>query len=190
MVWANSTQIGECQRMGIPTLESYQIESYYPVTLKFRCYYECRLSDTDTELVEARYELKAEDESDLFDKFSCEGDYDHSGIFFSRLSISEDLKRWANDNNISYEGPYKGKLTQETLANLLDVGRKLAATKSVIASRAGNILIKIGLQTEEGQKLFDEYLTELRSAGVQQSGMQTPDDWVLHYIIQYGRHLY
>lgn len=187
---SNSIQIGECQRLGMMSLESCQSFSQYPITLEFRCFYKCLNLEESEDIVEAHYEVMVENDSEIRDKYRCEGEGKAQGIFFSRLSKSKDLKRWANDNRIPFEGPYKGELTQETLRNLLEVGRKLAATKSIITSRAGEILIKIGLQTEEGQKLFQEFLLELRSSSFQPHGMQTPKDWVRYYIIKYGQHLY
>jgi hypothetical protein len=189
-VWSRTTQVGECLATGSPNIQITAEETKFPKEMSFRCLYSCRLPNGDEELFEANYEYKVSNKSEEISKQKCEGDAENDGIFFSRLSYSTDLKNWANDNQITYEGPYNGQLTKDTLANLLYVGGKLAATKSIVTSRAGQILIKIGNQTEEGKKLFEEYLIELRSGGYQPRGFQTPDDWVLHYIVEYGRHLF
>ena len=182
--------MGECWGAASPNVASEGQEAKYPKKIQFRCIYACRLNNGDEDYLEAAYEYEVANETEKLEKQKCEGDADNSGIFFSRLSDSKDLKQWANDNQIACEGPYNGQLTKDTLANLLYTGRKLAATKSIITSRAGHILIKIGTQTEEGKKLFEGYLVELRSGGYQPRGFQTPDDWVLYYIVEYGRHLF
>lgn len=196
-----STQLGECgpasQSRPQNIISSKSNNLNVLKVLEFQCEYYCRHPQGHEELVLANYYFLIEQAEDEFKLLRCEGEGSEK-VFFSRLSQSFEVKDWANQVGVDYEGPYGGRLTQETKAMLLKVGQKLAVLKSYIPSRAGHILIEIGSDTQAGKELLESYLQELRNGsqlslqfqGPISPALQTVEDWVLHFIALYGRHLY
>lgn len=187
-------QIGECRPVG-PN-EPNQISSVatdgknsFPRQLEFECDYYCRNLKDREELVIGRYLKVVESQEDEQGHLECEGK-GNENIFFSRLSESQAIRDWANHSQIPYEGPYNGELTRQTKVVLAEAGKKLSALKAYIPSQAGRVLMEIGSETDAGNELFSSYLQLLRQGAYNNQRLQTVDDWVLHFIALYGRHLF
>lgn len=185
-------QIGECQaRSQKPVfIHTPSSISSFPYVLEFQCHYSCRLNDLSVDEMDITYKRVIESDREDHSQMSCEGDHRNQFIFFSRLSKSEEIRLWARANKIDYEGPYQGRLTQETLVKLAEVGQKLSGLKSYYARQAGIILLDIANKNARGVELFDRYLEALREGNDFPGIASYSDDYVIFYLKIHARHLY